>query len=208
MAFYVVGAEDGQYPFPALLDPEHSLARAVEARVTPSVAVLTPAGELLYRGRIDDRVVTFGQVRARARREDLWLVLERVTAGKRVRFAETPALGCDIPWPRGEARTEVTFSREVPPILYQHCAGCHRPGEVGPFPLPTGSSFASTPSICPTGRTSAIRTRRSPRPRSGGFKEREAVAFSRCRRSTCFSSYSGVVSQAEQSAAGKRGLAS
>ncbi len=30
---------------------------------------------------------------------------------------------------------EVTFTRHVAPILYKHCAGCHRPGEVGPFAL-------------------------------------------------------------------------
>lgn len=30
---------------------------------------------------------------------------------------------------------EVTFSKHVAPILYKHCATCHRPGEVGPFPL-------------------------------------------------------------------------
>jgi len=32
----------------------------------------------------------------------------------------------------GEA---VTFNRDVAPILWKHCAGCHRPGEVGPFSL-------------------------------------------------------------------------
>ena len=30
---------------------------------------------------------------------------------------------------------DVTFSRDVAPILHKHCAGCHRPGEIGPFPL-------------------------------------------------------------------------
>jgi mono/diheme cytochrome c family protein len=33
------------------------------------------------------------------------------------------------------AATQVTFSRDVAPILYKHCIGCHRAGEVGPFPL-------------------------------------------------------------------------
>lgn len=28
-----------------------------------------------------------------------------------------------------------TFSGDVAPILYRHCAACHRPGGVGPFPL-------------------------------------------------------------------------
>lgn len=28
-----------------------------------------------------------------------------------------------------------TFSRDVSPILFKHCSGCHRPGEVGPMAL-------------------------------------------------------------------------
>ena len=30
-----------------------------------------------------------------------------------------------------------TFSREVAPILYKHCASCHRPGDIAPMPLLT-----------------------------------------------------------------------
>jgi mono/diheme cytochrome c family protein len=30
-----------------------------------------------------------------------------------------------------------TFSRDVAPILFTHCATCHRPGEIGPMPLLT-----------------------------------------------------------------------
>jgi hypothetical protein len=39
-------------------------------------------------------------------------------------IAQTPAV--DEP---------ATFTKDVAPILWKHCAGCHRPGEVGPFPL-------------------------------------------------------------------------
>jgi tetratricopeptide (TPR) repeat protein len=31
----------------------------------------------------------------------------------------------------------VTFNRDIAPVLYAHCATCHRPGEVGPFSLLT-----------------------------------------------------------------------
>ena len=30
-----------------------------------------------------------------------------------------------------------TFTKDVAPILYDHCAVCHRPGQIGPFPLVT-----------------------------------------------------------------------
>ena len=30
-----------------------------------------------------------------------------------------------------------TFTEHVAPIVFQHCAACHRPGEIGPFPLLT-----------------------------------------------------------------------
>lgn len=35
------------------------------------------------------------------------------------------------------AQTPVTFTRDVAPILFEHCATCHRPGEIGGFSLLT-----------------------------------------------------------------------
>src|SRR5437879_9210091 len=37
------------------------------------------------------------------------------------------------------ANSQVTFNRDIAPIVFQACAGCHRPGESGPFPLLTYS---------------------------------------------------------------------
>jgi mono/diheme cytochrome c family protein len=31
----------------------------------------------------------------------------------------------------------LTFAHDIAPIVYEHCASCHRPGESGPFPLLT-----------------------------------------------------------------------
>ena len=42
---------------------------------------------------------------------------------------------------RAPART-VTFNKDVAPILFAHCASCHRPGEVAPFALLTYADAA------------------------------------------------------------------
>ncbi|MDB5338090.1 MAG: hypothetical protein JWN70_3709, partial [Planctomycetaceae bacterium] len=31
--------------------------------------------------------------------------------------------------------SQVTYTRDIAPLMFKHCAGCHRPGEVAPFPL-------------------------------------------------------------------------
>ena len=49
------------------------------------------------------------------------------------------------------ARTaDVTFARDVAPILYRHCAACHRPGEVAPFPLLTYADAAKRAALIAT----------------------------------------------------------
>src|SRR5580704_1537943 len=35
------------------------------------------------------------------------------------------------------AEEKVTFNKHIAPILFNHCAGCHHPGEVAPFSLLT-----------------------------------------------------------------------
>jgi hypothetical protein len=86
-------------PAPALLDPALKLARRVGATVTPEAAVLSPAGELLYRGRIDDRHLAPGRKRAAPTHHDLRDALDAVLAGRPVSAPRTPAVGCPIAFP-------------------------------------------------------------------------------------------------------------
>src|SRR5215213_3851200 len=41
------------------------------------------------------------------------------------------------PWPAQAQRNTVTFNREIAPIVFQHCSGCHRPDGGAPFSLLT-----------------------------------------------------------------------
>jgi peroxiredoxin len=86
-----------QIPYPALLDPIHTLALATGARSTPEAVILSPSGEVLYRGRVDDRFVEYGKTRFRPSREDLREALDQVLSGQPVKNPVTKVLGCAIP---------------------------------------------------------------------------------------------------------------
>ena len=42
-----------------------------------------------------------------------------------------------LPQLRPAAAKQVTFNRDIAPIIFHYCAPCHHPGEAGPFPLLT-----------------------------------------------------------------------
>ena len=88
--------KDFAYIFPYLLDPRESLAAFTGASSTPEAAVLSSTGELLYRGRIDNRLEDFGKQRVQITEHDLKDALDAVLAGKPVPHPRTKALGCAI----------------------------------------------------------------------------------------------------------------
>ena len=85
------------YHLTALRDTRHVLVRMAGATVTPEAVVLAPGGQLLYRGRIDDKYVTLGQTRFRVDRHDLRDVLDAVVHGRPVITPNATAFGCFIP---------------------------------------------------------------------------------------------------------------
>jgi thiol-disulfide isomerase/thioredoxin len=84
------------YGFPYLLDPQESLATYTGATTTPEAAVLSPAGELLYRGRIDNRVEDYGKRRVQVTQFDLRDALDAIVAGKAPLHPRTKPFGCAI----------------------------------------------------------------------------------------------------------------
>jgi peroxiredoxin len=84
------------YTFPYLMDPEETLAASTGAAVTPEAAVLSSKGDLLYLGRVDNRLEDFGKERIRVTEFDLRDALDAVLAGKPVPHPQTKVLGCAI----------------------------------------------------------------------------------------------------------------
>jgi thiol-disulfide isomerase/thioredoxin len=89
--------QDFGLSMPGLLDPDASLAKQTGAKVTPEAVVLSNHGQVLYRGRIDDRYVDFGKTRNVVREQDLREAIDAVLAGRPVPHPATKAIGCAIP---------------------------------------------------------------------------------------------------------------
>jgi tetratricopeptide (TPR) repeat protein/mono/diheme cytochrome c family protein len=65
-----------------------------------------------------------------------WLRRHRVVAG--LVFAPAVAL-----WPVDLPAQQVTFNRDIAPIIFEHCSTCHRAGEAAPFSLVTYAEVRS-----------------------------------------------------------------
>jgi peroxiredoxin len=89
-------AQEFAYTFPYLFDQEESLATYTGATTTPEAAVLSPSGQLLYLGRIDNRLEDYGKPRVQVTAFDLRDTLDAILAGKPVPHARTKVLGCAI----------------------------------------------------------------------------------------------------------------
>ncbi len=123
--------------FPVVKDFDQSVAIDFGATRTPEVFVVTAAGRILYRGRIDDQYQP-GVSRSEAKVDDLQTAIEQILDGRPVSQPVTDAVGCLIGFPdegAPGADSDITYCDQVSRILQRHCVECHRPGEIGPFAL-------------------------------------------------------------------------
>ena len=81
-----------------------------------------------------------------------------------------PALG--VLWLAASAWAAApTYNRDIAPILYQNCAGCHRPGEVAPFPLLTYQDTAKRASLIATVTKARVMPPWKAEPGYGDFRD-------------------------------------
>jgi peroxiredoxin len=121
--------------FPLLHDVGGEVAARLGATRTPEVIVLDAERKIRYRGRIDDQYA-IGTRRAEVRRHDLAAAIEQLLRGQTVSLPETEAVGCPIEHAaKATAVANVTYCRDIAPILRRRCVECHRPDQIGPFSL-------------------------------------------------------------------------
>ena len=135
-------ADDHDVPFLVVKDYGQRLADRVGVERTPAVVVLDGDGVLRYRGRIDDQYAIAAR-KPEPERNDLALALDALLADEPLLVTETDADGCLIErTPLDPGLGEVTYTRDVAPIVQEHCQACHRPGQIGPFSLVTYEDVA------------------------------------------------------------------
>jgi thiol-disulfide isomerase/thioredoxin/mono/diheme cytochrome c family protein len=131
-------ANEFQLAFPLLFDNSNELAALFAPRNYPEAFLVDPTGTVRYRGRIDDLYSDVDKKRSEPSRLDLLDAMTAIASGKPIAVAETKAIGCPFESPTTvNPNAAVTYNRDIAPIVFAHCAECHRPGEVAPFSLLT-----------------------------------------------------------------------
>lgn len=131
-------AEEFKIGFRVIFDATGELAEMLKPSHVPQVFVVNTKGEVAYRGRIDNLYAAIGKRRPAATTHELLDVMTALAEGKPIEVASTDTIGCPFEQRASlPADGEVTYNRDIAPILFAHCAECHRPGEVAPFSLLT-----------------------------------------------------------------------
>jgi hypothetical protein len=125
-----------QAKFPVLFDSSGQLQEALDPTHVPEAFVIDADGRLIYRGAIDDVWGEIGRRKPQATKTWLADALSAAAEGKPVAEARTTPVGCPVEtFPASAESADVTYSRDVAPILRARCVDCHRQGQVAPFPL-------------------------------------------------------------------------
>jgi thiol-disulfide isomerase/thioredoxin len=85
---------DYKLTFPIATDPAHRLIKSLKTDVTPEAFLVSPEGELLYRGSINDWFAGLGKYRSVITQEYLRQALDEYLAGKAISLPQTKAIGC------------------------------------------------------------------------------------------------------------------
>jgi peroxiredoxin/mono/diheme cytochrome c family protein len=128
-------AKAHRVPFPILKDLGSEVADQFGAQRTPEVFVLDGERKIRYAGRIDDQHGV-GYKRPRPTKRYLHDAVEELLAGKPVSKSQVEAVGCFIARSaRRKPTGDVTYVKDIAPLLSKRCVSCHQSGDIAPFAL-------------------------------------------------------------------------
>ena len=124
--------------FPILFDASGELREQLAPTHTPHAFLLSPRGETLYDGAINDRFAAIDKAKMSVTRHYLKDAIQLLLRHEKIGLTRTTPVGCPLEVPTKAApNATITFNRDIAPIIYSHCSHCHRSGQSGPFSLLT-----------------------------------------------------------------------
>ncbi|HMN46004.1 MAG TPA: redoxin domain-containing protein [Povalibacter sp.] len=144
---------------PVLMDDAQLVSEGLGVRKTGEVLLVKPGtSEVLYRGPADKRFIA---------------AIDAVLADHAVKTATARVSGEKIKYPAkvAQAKSGVSYSKEIAPILAENCARCHREGGIAPFAM---NSHLIVKGFAPMIREVVLTKRMPPGqidPEIGHFKE-------------------------------------
>lgn len=117
-------------PFPVLLDDTQEITRQLKINRTGEAIVIDTKRnfKIVYRGPVDDKQ-SYGTEKVRASKEHLKNALDSLLKNKKVKTPYLRSLGCALVL---RQRPEVTYYKNIKPLLEQKCASCHQTLETPP----------------------------------------------------------------------------
>jgi peroxiredoxin len=106
---------------PVLLDEAQLVGQALGVESAGEAFVVDPkTWKLAYRGAVG---------------ADLGEALGDLLDGRPVARAQTEVDGCAVDFPSKDGHGEISYAKEVAPILQKNCVSCHRAGGIGPWAM-------------------------------------------------------------------------
>ncbi len=143
---------------PILMDSNQLVGEALGVTRTAEVFVINPkTWTVAYHGPVND-ASDYG-VQKGVSHEFASDALSAVLAGKPAMAATQASKGCLVDFPeRAKAHAQITYVKDVAPILEAKCVACHEEGGIGPFAM---KDYATVKGFSPMIRE-VIRTDRMP----------------------------------------------
>ena len=95
------------------------------------------------------------------------MLVQGMNAGRAFVLSWLATVGAAMP---AAGQPAPTFTKDIAPIVWSHCATCHRPGEVGPFSLITYDDVRSRATLVAAVTKRRIMPPWKPAPVDGGFQ--------------------------------------
>ena len=128
-------AESTEYSidFPILKDKHQLVSKRLGITRTSEVLIMDlDERRWIYRGPLNDRL-SYEKQRNVATQSHVQQQLESLLAGNEISFSSFKAKGCIIHYASSPDASEISYSKDIAPILKEHCVQCHRKGGIGPW---------------------------------------------------------------------------